>query len=67
MGSAEGTTPTYRQYKLAEFFDASATGEINLDVISASIRGWVNHMRNASTVGRRKRILARLAIRPPSR
>lgn len=32
-------------------------GEISLDVMTASVRGWVNHVRYANTVGLRKKML----------
>jgi RNA-directed DNA polymerase len=37
-------------------------GEIALDVVSASVRGWVNHLRYANTVGLRKKLLVERVI-----
>lgn len=31
-------------------------GEISLDVVTASVQGWVNHLRYANTVGLRKKL-----------
>ncbi len=42
-------------------------GEIGLDVVSASARGWVNHARFGNTVGLRKAVITREIVRPPRR
>ncbi|MCX6028694.1 MAG: reverse transcriptase domain-containing protein [Chloroflexi bacterium] len=42
----------------------SAAGEIALDQVHASVRGWINHVRYANTIGLRKGILGRTPIRP---
>lgn len=36
---------------------ARRTGAVRLDEVSASIRGWINHVRYANTVGLRKSVL----------
>lgn len=40
-------------------------GEIGLDVVHASVRGWVNYARFGNTVGLRKALLTRAIIQPP--
>jgi RNA-directed DNA polymerase len=42
----------------------SAAGEIALDAIHVSVRGWINHVRYANTVGLRKGLLGRIALHP---
>ena len=42
-----------------------ANGEISLDQISASVQGWVNHLRYGNTAGLRKAILESLSITAP--
>lgn len=39
-----------------------AEGEIALSALSASVQGWVNHVRFANTVGLRESVLARVTI-----
>ena len=41
-----------------------AAGEIALDAVHAAVRGWINHVRYANTVGLRKAVLGRTPIRP---
>jgi RNA-directed DNA polymerase len=42
----------------------SAAGEIVLDQVHAAVRGWINHVRYANTVGLRKAVLGHIPIRP---
>jgi retron-type reverse transcriptase len=42
----------------------SAAGEITLDQVHASVRGWINHVRFANTIGLRKAVLGRNPFRP---
>ena len=46
----------YRR-KLQERLAAYARGEITLEDVDASVRGWINHVRYGNTVGLRKAIL----------
>jgi hypothetical protein len=39
-----------------------AAGRIALDAVTASVRGWVNHVRYGNTVGLRKALLRGLPI-----
>jgi hypothetical protein len=41
-----------------------AEGDVTLDRISASVQGWVNHVRYANSVGLRKALLCHTLIRP---
>ena len=41
-----------------------AAGEIALDQVHAAVRGWINHVRYANTVGLRKAVLGCIPIRP---
>ena len=41
-----------------------ATGEVGLDVVNASVRGWVNYARFGNTVGLRKALLTREIVLP---
>lgn len=41
-----------------------AAGEIALDDLHASVRGWINHVRYANTIGLRKGVLGRTPIHP---
>ncbi|MCA9976504.1 MAG: group II intron reverse transcriptase domain-containing protein [Anaerolineales bacterium] len=42
-----------------------AAGEIGLEQVDVSVRGWLNHARFGNTVGLRKALLTREIIRPP--
>lgn len=42
-----------------------AAGEISLEQVNVSVRGWVNHARFGNTVGLRKAVLTREIVRPP--
>ena len=44
---------------------AYADGDITLEQLSASVKGWVNHARYGNTVGLRKAVLSRQLIQPP--
>ncbi len=52
----------YYQRKLRRSLAAYARGELPLDRLTASVRGWSNHTRYANTVGLRKALLSRLII-----
>ncbi len=39
-----------------------AAGEITLETVTASVQGWVNHVRYGNTVGLRKAVLDSLEI-----
>lgn len=41
-----------------------AAGEVGIDQVHASVRGWINHVRYANTIGLRKRVLGRTPIHP---
>ena len=41
------------------------TGEITLDELTASVHGWINHVRYANTIGLRKAMLRSIIITPP--
>lgn len=54
----------FRQRFLARVQQYHA-GEISLDELTASVRGWANHVRYANTKGLRKAILCNTIIAPP--
>ncbi|MGB8648000.1 MAG: reverse transcriptase domain-containing protein [Anaerolineae bacterium] len=41
---------------------ALGAGEITLDELTASVQGWVNHVRYGNTVGLRKAVLGRVSL-----
>lgn len=41
-----------------------AAGELQTEQVTAIVRGWVNHVRHASTLGLRRAILNRCRLRP---
>jgi retron-type reverse transcriptase len=41
-----------------------AVGEIALEEVHASVRGWINHVRYANTVGLRKGLLGHISLHP---
>jgi hypothetical protein len=47
------------QRRLRRLSAAYAGGEIDLDAVTSSVHGWVNHVRYANTVGLRKALLGR--------
>ena len=52
----------YYQKKLRKLLSQYAAGELSFDQVTASVQGWVNHIRYANTVGLRKSMLGRLKI-----
>ena len=48
----------YYQRKLHGMVSAYANGNLSLDEMTASVQGWVNHIRYGNTVGLRKAILS---------
>jgi RNA-directed DNA polymerase len=51
------------QRKLSGLLKVYARNQIGLDQITASVQGWVNHVRYANTVGLRTAILDRFTLR----
>ncbi len=47
----------YYQRKLRALREAYARGEITFEQLTASVQGWVNHVRYGNTVGLRKAVL----------
>jgi retron-type reverse transcriptase len=56
----------YRR-KLRALLMAYRRGEIPLDVATASVQGWVNHVRYANSVGLRKALFSAARLIPPMR
>ena len=54
----------YRR-KFRQLLRQYAAGEIGLEQVNISVRGWVNHARFGNTVGLRKALLTREIIRSP--
>ena len=52
----------YYQRKLRALREAYARGEITFEQLTASVQGWVNHVRYGNTVGLRKAVLGSLRI-----
>ena len=52
----------YFQRKLQRLLDEYADGEISHETLSASIQGWVNHVRYGNTVGLRKAVLSSMVV-----
>jgi RNA-directed DNA polymerase len=52
----------YYQRKLRALLASYALGEISLEIVNASVRGWVNHTCYANTVGLRKSVLGSVQI-----
>jgi hypothetical protein len=50
----------YFQRKLRTMIDAYEAGDMPLTSVTASVQGWVNHVRFGNTVGLRKAVLGRL-------
>jgi RNA-directed DNA polymerase len=50
------------QRKLQQNLLAYAGGEITFDQLTATVQGWVNHVRYGNTVGLRKALLKRRLI-----
>lgn len=49
----------YFQRRLRRMLAAYAAGELSLDQVRASVKGWTNHVRHGNTVGLRKAVLRR--------
>ena len=45
---------------------AYRAGQLPLDRVTASVQGWVAHVRTAQTYGLRKALLRGLALQPPA-
>ena len=52
----------YYQRKLRRLIVAHAHGEIPIEQITASVQGWVNHVRYGNTVGLRKALLGSMPL-----
>jgi hypothetical protein len=53
----------YFQRKLRRLLRAYTAGELPLEDVTASVQGWVNHVRYGNTVGLRRAVLCNLMIR----
>jgi hypothetical protein len=51
--------------KLCALAERYADGEVTLDQVTASVQGWINHVRYANTVGLRQKTLGSVPLRPP--
>ena len=51
--------------KLRRAVRAHKDGELALDRVTASVRGWVNHTRYGNTTGLRKAVFRDVVVRPP--
>jgi len=58
----KGVAYTRRLRQLAQQY---ADGEISLDQITASVQGWVNHLRYGNTIGLRKALLRSVSFVAP--
>jgi len=52
----------YFQRKLRVLLRAYSQGEIPLEHVSASVQGWVNHVRYGNTIGLRKAVLGQSVV-----
>ena len=52
----------YFARKLKQMTSAYANGDIPLDVLNASVQGWVNHVRYANTIGLRKALFRSVCV-----
>ena len=50
------------QRKLKELLLAYARGEVSMTDLNNSVRGWVNHVRYANTIGLRKAVLGDIQL-----
>ena len=50
------------QRRLRRLAEGYADGSVTLDQVTASVRGWVNHVRYGNTVGLRKAVLGRVKM-----
>ncbi|MBE2235177.1 MAG: RNA-dependent DNA polymerase [Anaerolinea sp.] len=57
----------YFQRRLRRMIAAYAAGELSLDQLTASVKGWTNHVRYGNTVGLRKAVLKGPLPRPMER
>jgi RNA-directed DNA polymerase len=48
--------------RLRRMVQRYADGQVTLDQVSASVQGWVNHVRYANSIGLRKALLCQMAI-----
>lgn len=55
----------YYRRRLMQLVENYADGIISLDQLTASVQGWVNHVRYGNTVGLRKAMLSNIVIPPP--
>ena len=53
--------------KLRELVSEYHSGRRGIDDVGVSVRGWVNHVRYANSVGLRKAVLRRVTLRPCER
>ena len=53
------------QRRLAALAGQYADGEISLEQVSASVQGWINHVRYGNTLGLRTAVLDSVPFRPP--
>ncbi len=54
----------YFRRKLRALLAAYARGEATLEQVTASVQGWVNHVRYGNTVGLRKAVLGQAVVPP---
>ncbi len=55
----------YRR-RLRALLAAYSQGKITLDRVTASVQGWVNHVRYGNTIGLRKAVVSAMMPSPPS-
>lgn len=55
----------YYRRRLRRLATAYRAGEVPLDAVQASVRGWINHVRYANTVGLRKAVFRSVSFRSP--
>ncbi len=51
------------QRKFRELLDAYRHGKLERDIMTASVQGWVNHVRYGNTVGLRRKLFAQHPLR----
>lgn len=56
----------YRQ-RLQNLLHQYETGEIPLESVTISVRGWINHLRFANTIGLRKKLFRTVIVPRPNR
>ncbi len=52
----------YFQRKLRRLYQNYARGELPYEKLTASVKGWVNHVRHGNTIGLRKAVLSHFVI-----